>query len=155
MDGKTLRRSFDTAAQKSAIHMVSAWCASNQTVLGQIVCDDKSNEITTLPNLLELLDIGGAVVVADAMHCQKKTTKTIRKHLYAMTDGAEWIARQYAKQLLLELHVLDYYHLRNHVITAAQTLYGEGTKQSIAWREDMMGYVWNQGSLVMLDHRGN
>jgi len=77
------------------------------------------------------------------------------KHLYAVTDGAEWIARQYAKQLPLERHVLDYYHLRNHVIAAAQTLYGEGTKQSVEWRENMMGYVWNQGSLVMLDRLGH
>ena len=77
VDGKTLRRSFDTAAKKSAIHMVSAWCQSNQTVLGQIVCDDKSNEIPTVPALLELLDIGGAVVTGDAMHCQKKTTQVI------------------------------------------------------------------------------
>ena len=77
------------------------------------------------------------------------------KHLYAVTDGAEWIARQYAKQLPLELHVLDYYHLRTHVIIAAQALYGEGTKQSVEWREDMMGYAWNQGSLVMLDHLGH
>lgn len=77
VDGKTLRRSFDTAAQKAAIHMVSAWCVTNQTVLSQMVCADKSNEITTLPKLLELLELDGAVVSADAMHCQKKTAAAI------------------------------------------------------------------------------
>jgi predicted transposase YbfD/YdcC len=85
IDGKTLRRSFDRASQKAAIHMVSAWCQSNQTVLGQLVCEDKSNEITTLPKLLELLDIGGAVVTADAMHCQKKTTAAI------LNAGADYV----------------------------------------------------------------
>jgi len=72
---------------------------------------------------------------------------------YAVTDGAEWIARQYRRQLpMLDEHILDYYHLREHVIRTSYVLYGEGTKKAEAWREDMMGYVWNQGSLVML-HR--
>lgn len=77
-------------------------------------------------------------------------------HKYSVSDGAEWIARQYAIQLpMLEQNILDYYHLRDHVIEAAKTLYGEGTADAQAWREDMMGYVWNQGSLVMLDRLSN
>ena len=77
-------------------------------------------------------------------------------HKYSVTDGAEWIARQYAVQLpMLEYNILDYYHLREHVTLTGQTLYGEGTSQARAWREDMTGYVWNQGSLVMLDRLGN
>jgi len=55
---------------------------------------------------------------------------------------------------MLNENILDYYHLRDHVIAASYVLYGEGTKQAHAWREDMMGYVWNQGSLVMLDRLG-
>ena len=78
------------------------------------------------------------------------------RHTYSVTDGAEWIAKQYAVQLpLLEANILDYYHLREHVLLAAQVLYGEGTAQAQAWREEMMGYVWNQGSLVLLDHLAN
>ena len=78
------------------------------------------------------------------------------KHKYSVTDGAEWIAKQYARQLpMLEENILDYYHLREHVTLAGQALYGEGTKQAQAWREEMMGYVWTQGSLVMLDHLAN
>ena len=76
-DGKTLRRSFDKAGQQAAIHMVSAWCASNRMVLGQLACDAKSNEITALPRLLAMLDLKGAIVTADAMHCQKKTARQI------------------------------------------------------------------------------
>lgn len=78
------------------------------------------------------------------------------RHKYSVTDGAEWIDRQYAAQLpMLNQRILDYYHLRDHVIGAAHVLYGEGTSKAVAWREDMMGYVWNQGSLVMLDHLAN
>ncbi len=74
---------------------------------------------------------------------------------YAVTDGAEWIARQYRRQLpMLDEHILDYYHLREHVIEASQVLYGENTKKAEDWREDMMGCVWQQGSLVMLDRLG-
>jgi len=52
---------------------------------------------------------------------------------------------------MLDENILDYYHLRDHVIAAGHVLYGEGTTKAQAWREEMMGYVWNQGSLVMLD----
>jgi len=77
IDGKTLRRSFDTAAGKAALHMINAWCVTNQTVLGQVVCGEKGNEITDMPKLLALLDLQDAVVTADAMHCQKATAREI------------------------------------------------------------------------------
>jgi len=77
LDGKAIRRSLDKAAGKTAIHMVSAWCQSNQLVLGQVACDAKSNEITAMPALLELLDLRGAVVTADAMHCQRDFARRI------------------------------------------------------------------------------
>ena len=71
---------------------------------------------------------------------------------YSVTDGADWIAKQYRIQLpMLDQNILDYYHLRDQVIVAGQALYGEGTAKAKAWREEMMGYAWNQGSLVMLD----
>lgn len=70
IDGKTLRRSFDTASSKAAIHMVSAWATANHLTLGQIVVDAKSNEITAIPKLLEVLEIKGCLVTIDAMGCQ-------------------------------------------------------------------------------------
>jgi len=74
------------------------------------------------------------------------------RHKYSVADGAEWIARQYGIQLpMLDQNILDYYHLREHVTLAGQRLYGEGTRKAQVWREEMMGYVWDQGSLVMLD----
>ena len=77
IDGKTLRKSFDTASSKAAIHMVSAWSSANQLVLGQIKTEEKSNEITAIPKLLELLVISGAIITIDAMGCQKKIVEKI------------------------------------------------------------------------------
>ena len=80
--------------------------------------------------------------------------RALRK--YSLTDGAEWILRQCLIQLaMLDENILDYYHLRDNVITAAHALYGEGTAKARQWRQEMMGYVWNQGSLVMLDKLSN
>ena len=77
VDGKTLRRSYDRASGKSAIHMVSAWAAANHISLGQVVTDAKSNEITAIPKLLEMLEISGALVTIDALGCQTEIAQTI------------------------------------------------------------------------------
>jgi predicted transposase YbfD/YdcC len=77
VDGKTLRRSHDKTNGKSAIHMVSAWASSCGLVLGQVKTDDKSNEITAIPELLKMLEIEGCIVTIDAMGCQKKIASTI------------------------------------------------------------------------------
>src|SRR3954447_22858432 len=77
IDGKTLRRSFDKADAKSAIHMVSAWATANHISLGQVVVDEKSNEITAIPKLLELLEISGTLVTIDAMGCQTEIAEKI------------------------------------------------------------------------------
>lgn len=77
IDGKTLRRSFDAKTSKAAIHMVSAWATANHISLGQVVVDAKSNEITAIPKLLELIDISGALVTIDAMGCQTEIAQKI------------------------------------------------------------------------------
>lgn len=77
IDGKTLRRSYDRASGKSAIHMVSAWATANSVVLGQIKTEEKSNEITAIPELLQLLALDGCIVTIDAMGCQKEIAATI------------------------------------------------------------------------------
>lgn len=77
IDGKTLRRSHDKASDKKAIHMISAWASSNQVVLGQLKTEEKSNEITAIPNLLKLLEISGCIITIDAMGTQKKIARTI------------------------------------------------------------------------------
>jgi len=78
IDGKTLRGSFDTAAEQNPLHLVSAWATEARVMLGQVAVDAKSNEITAIPVLLELLDLKGCIVTIDAMGCQKEIAATIR-----------------------------------------------------------------------------
>jgi predicted transposase YbfD/YdcC len=70
IDGKTLRGSYDSGSGKGAIHMVSAWSTANSLVLGQEKTNEKSNEITAIPELLEVLSLKGCLVSIDAMGCQ-------------------------------------------------------------------------------------
>jgi predicted transposase YbfD/YdcC len=77
VDGKTLRRSHNRSLGKEAIHIVSAWATANKLVLGQVKVNDKSNEITAIPELLSLLDIAGCIVTIDAMGCQRAIARQI------------------------------------------------------------------------------
>jgi len=79
IDGKTVRRSHDRGAGKTALHLVSAWATAQQLTLGQVAVSDKSNEITAIPELLTLLDLSGAIVTIDAMGCQKEIARQIRE----------------------------------------------------------------------------
>lgn len=77
IDGKQLRRSHDKGIDKAAIHMVSAWSVANGLVLGQRKVDEKSNEITAIPQLLEALDLKDCIVTIDAMGCQTEIAQQI------------------------------------------------------------------------------
>jgi len=85
IDGKTLRRSFDAASSKSAIHMVSAWATANHISLGQTVVDAKSNEITAIPKLLQMLELSGSLMTIDAMGCQTEIAQAI------VDTGADYV----------------------------------------------------------------
>jgi predicted transposase YbfD/YdcC len=77
IDGKVPRRSFDSASGKSPLHMVSAWGCEQRLVLAQIATDAKSNEITAVPKLLEMLSLNGTIVTADALNCQREIARQI------------------------------------------------------------------------------
>ncbi len=77
IDGKTLRASYDKALDKSAIHMVSAWAVENGLVLGQVKTDQKSNEITAIPELIKQLELQNTIVSIDDMGCQKAIAEQI------------------------------------------------------------------------------
>ena len=77
IDGKALRHSFDTANAKAALHMVSAWGCEQRLVLAQIATDEKSNEITAVPKLLEMLSLKGCIVTVDALNCQRNIARQI------------------------------------------------------------------------------
>ena len=85
IDGKTLRRSFGSASKATALHVVSLWSAQNELVMGQIRTAAKSNEITAIPKLLEMLDIEGCTVTIDAMGCQKEIARKV------LERGADYV----------------------------------------------------------------
>lgn len=78
IDGKTARGSGSPTARLSPVHLVSAWASESGVVLGQEACDEKSNEITAIPKLLEILELKGNIVTTDAMGSQKKIAKQVR-----------------------------------------------------------------------------
>lgn len=74
---------------------------------------------------------------------------------YSVSDGAPWIRKQYQQRLpMLEANILDYYHLRDHVIVASYRVFGENTPEALAWRQEMMGVVLDDGPLALLDRIG-
>lgn len=85
IDGKTARRSHNKGAGIGALHLVSAWATRNRLVLGQIKVDEKSNEITAVPELLRLLEIKGCIVTVDALNTQKDIAEEIRE------QGADYV----------------------------------------------------------------
>ena len=91
IDGKALRGSRQGG--KAALHLVSAWATHNHLTLGQVAVADKSNEITAIPRLLELLDVSGAIVTIDARGCQKDMQETRTEHLdrtVGQDEGSYW-----------------------------------------------------------------
>ena len=97
IDGKTIRRSHDNGDNRAAIHMVSAWATQSSLVLGQIKTDEKSNEITAIPELLQSLMLEGCLITIDAMGCQKAIAKAIvnkeADYLLAVKDNQPTLKR--------------------------------------------------------------
>ena len=85
IDGKTVRRSYDRTSGKQAIHLVSAWASANTMTLGQVKTGEKSNEITAIPQLLQMIDLQGCIVTIDAMGCQKDIAQGI------LDGGADYV----------------------------------------------------------------
>jgi predicted transposase YbfD/YdcC len=102
IDGKVLRRSFDSASGKSPLHMVSAWGCEQRFVLAQIATDAKSNEITAVPKLLEMLRLKGTIVTADALNCQRAIAQQI------VDQGGDYALALKANQATLHDDVVLY-----------------------------------------------
>lgn len=122
IDGKTLRRSFDRGDGLKPLHVVSAWAAENRLVLGEVAVEGKSNEITAIPKLLEILELTGAIVTIDALGCQKEIAAQVREagadYVLAVKDNQPHLHEDLARHFE---HVLDeaearprsqYYHTR-------------------------------------------
>jgi predicted transposase YbfD/YdcC len=103
IDGKTLRRTFDRAQGLGALHLVSAWASVNGLTLGQVAVGAKSNEITAIPQLIELLDLKDCVVTIDAAGCQKDIAAQI------VAKEADYVLALKENQPALYHQVSDYF----------------------------------------------
>jgi predicted transposase YbfD/YdcC len=99
LDGKTLRHTGRTTPQLKALHVVSAWAGQTGLTLGQVAVEAKSNEITAMPQLLELLDLHEKIVTIDAMGCQKDLAETI------VAGGGDYILAVKANQPTLHAEI--------------------------------------------------
>ena len=95
LDGKTLRRLHDRNSGKEAIHLVNARAAVNTLTLGQVKTEEKSNQITAIPRLLEMLELNGCIVTIDAMGCQKEIARGILErganYVLAVKENQGWL----------------------------------------------------------------
>jgi predicted transposase YbfD/YdcC len=111
VDGKTVRASLDRAKGQNPLHVVSAWASANRVVLGQVMVDEKSNEITAIPQLLEMLELHGAIVTIDAMGCQKEIAQLIVEqkadYVLAVKDNHPKLY-EYLRSYFLHLHETDF-----------------------------------------------
>jgi predicted transposase YbfD/YdcC len=103
LDGKALRRTFDRAHGLGALHLVSAWATANGLTLGQVAVDAQSNEITAIPQLIELLDLKDCVVTIDAAGCQKEIAAQI------VAKEADYVLALKGNQPTLHEQVSDYF----------------------------------------------
>jgi predicted transposase YbfD/YdcC len=149
IDGKTLRGSGDHERGRAAIHMVSAWAAENKLSLGQVVVSEKSNEITAIPELLQLLDISGALVTIDAMGCQREIAERIRDgggdyalavkqnqpKLYEQVEGAISEALDGDTEDFDEYQTIENGHGRQETRTYAIVAASESVDPDDLWRD--------------------
>lgn len=105
IDGKTVRHSYNTKGKQGAIHMVSAWATEAGMSLGQVKTDEKSNEITAIPKLLELLELKGCIVTIDAMGCQTEIAQKI------IEKRADYVLAVKGNQSRLHQAIVDYFEV--------------------------------------------
>jgi predicted transposase YbfD/YdcC len=145
IDGKTARRTFKKAKGEAAIHMVTAYAVERRLVLGQVKTQEKSNEITAIPKLLDALSLAGATVTTDAMGCQRQIAKTINDkgadYILARKDNqpalaedvrlfdAEQSAKNFADTTVDRTETVDGDHGR--IETRTVTVY-----QDVEWLQD-------------------
>ena len=103
IDGKTLRRSFDKATARVALHLVSAWAVSQKLSLASVAVEQKSNEITAIPELLKLIELSGAIVTIDAMGCQAEIAKAI------VAGGGDYILAVKGNQPTLHEGIVEHF----------------------------------------------
>ena len=149
IDGKTLRHSGGGKSPHRQLHLVSAWAAEANLTLGQVAVDEKSNEITAIPSLLELLHVKGALVSIDAMGCQKEIADVIRERkgdyilavkrnqptLYEQVEGAIDEALERDAEEIEEHQTVEEGHGRREARTYAIFAKPESVDPEGQWRD--------------------
>lgn len=143
IDGKTARRSYDKKLNCPAIHMVSAWANNNGMSLGQVATEKKSNEITAIPELLEMLLIKGCIVTIDAMGCQKTIAKKI------IEKEADYVLAVKGNQKFLHKAIIQHFETHDlHDIASSPLSFYEETDHGHG-RTEIRRY-WLSDDLTMI-----
>jgi predicted transposase YbfD/YdcC len=135
VDGKTLRRSHDRRKALGALHCVTVWASEFGLSLGQVACEEKSNEITAIPELLRLVDIKGAIITIDAMGTQKAIAKQI------VESGADYVLALKGNQGTLHDAVIDYIDKQSHDDFATAKARRHITQETGHGREETRSYI--------------
>ncbi len=133
IDGKTLRRSFAKKSGKAMLHLVTAWSSENNLTLGQIACEEKSNEITAIPELLKLLNLKSATVTIDAMGTQKAIARQIREqqgHYVLALKGNQSTLKQDMQQLFDQGMETNFQGMKHDVYQTVETGHGRIDERS-------------------------
>lgn len=135
IDGKTLRRSHNRGRGLGALHLVSAWASENQVVLGQVATEAKSNEITAIPKLLELLHLKGCIVTIDAMGCQTKIATQIVEqgadYVLALKGNQSTLAAE-VEEAFIDADARDYAGLDSEYLETIE--HGHGRRETRRYR---------------------
>jgi predicted transposase YbfD/YdcC len=133
IDGKTQRRTFSTRSGLRALHLVTAWASENGLTLGQVACEEKSNEITAIPELLKLLDLKGCTVTIDAMGCQTAIVEGIRErkghYLLAVKDNQPTLHSD-LHQVFEDGLNTDFADVRQDTHTTRESAHGRTTERT-------------------------
>jgi predicted transposase YbfD/YdcC len=135
VDGKTLRRSHDRRKALGALHCVTVWASEFGLSLGQVACEEKSNEITAIPELLRLVDIKGAIITIDAMGTQKAIAQQI------VESGADYVLALKGNQGTLHDAVIDYIDKQSHDDFATAKARRHITQETGHGREETRSYI--------------
>jgi len=135
VDGKTARRSHDRKKGLGALHSVSVWATEFGLSLGQVACEEKSNEITAIPELLRLVDIKGTIITIDAMGTQKAIAAQI------IDSGADYVLALKGNQETLHQEVIDYIDKQAESDFADTKARRHLTKETGHGREEVRSYI--------------
>lgn len=133
IDGKTLRRTFSKKSGLKALHLVTAWASHNGLTLGQVACEEKSNEITAIPQLLKLLNLKGCTVTIDAIGCQTEIVENIRDqgghYVLAVKDNQPTLLAD-IQDVFEEALDSDFVDVRHTSHTTTETAHGRTTERT-------------------------